>query len=434
MPSINPAYEFLGRVGNEPWLLSPTFTGLPAIIRGMLGAANLDSRAAVEDTAARFGGQIEPMKPYVMAGAGAVIPVHGTLLNRFSGAWGFVTGYDYIRTAYTSALGDSAVRGIVFDVNSPGGDAQGCFELCDVIRAGRKVKPSLALVNANAMSGAYAIASAAGKIVAVPSSRVGSVGVVTMHVDYSKALDDAGMKVTFIFAGDHKVDGNPYEPLPKSVKNAIQSRVESSYAAFVGQVARNRGIDEDDVRGTEAAVFDARQALEIGFIDQIEDATTAFTAFAQSVSPHNREISQMTTKTDEDQTAELAAPAAAVSEPVAATPAAPVIDQAALIAAERERISAILCCEEATGRTALATHFALKTTLSLEDARAALAAAPTEGAKGSASAFLAAMDGSDHPEVGAGAAPAADPEPTSAAAIMRDYAAATGYKPSKTIQ
>ncbi len=141
----------------------------------------------------------------------------------------------------------------------------------------------------------------------------------------------------------------------------------------------------------------------------------------------------MTTKTDEGKaTEQVVEPAAAVAEPAA--PAAPVLDQAALIAAERERISAILGCEEATGRTALATHFALKTTLSLEDARAALAAAPTEGAKGSASAFLAAMDGSDHPEVGAGAAPAADPEPTSAAAIMRDYAAATGYKPSKTIQ
>jgi signal peptide peptidase SppA len=433
MPSINPAYEFLGRVGNEPWLLAPTFTGLPAIIRGMLGAADLDGRAAVEDTAVRFGGQMDAAKPYAMAGSVAVIPVHGTLLNRFSGAWGFVTGYDYIRNAYSAALGDPSVRGIVFDVNSPGGDAQGCFELCDAIRAGRKVKPSMALVNANAMSGAYAIASAAGKIVATPSSRVGSVGVVTMHVDYSKALADEGVKVTFIFAGEHKVDGNPYEPLPKSVKNAIQSRVESSYAAFVGQVARNRGIDEDDVRGTEAAVFDARQALEIGFIDRIEDATTAFTAFAQSVSPHNREISQMTTKTDEGKaTEQVVEPAAAVAEPAA--PAAPVLDQAALIAAERERISAILGCEEATGRTALATHFALKTTLSLEDARAALAAAPTEGAKGSASAFLAAMDGSDHPEVGAGAAPAADPEPTSAAAIMRDYAAATGYKPSKTIQ
>ena len=437
MPSINPAYEFLGRVGNEPWLLSPTFTGLPAIIRGMLGAANLDSRAAVEDTAARFGGQADAVKPYVMAGQVAVIPVHGTLLNRFGGAWGFVTGYDYIRSAYTAALGDPAVRGIVFDVNSPGGDVQGCFELCDVIRAGRKVKPSLALVNANAMSGAYALASAAGKIVAVPSARVGSVGVVTMHVDYSKALADDGVKVTFIFAGDHKVDGNPYEPLPKSVKNAIQSRVDSSYAAFVGQVARNRGIDEDEVRGTEAAVFDAQKALEIGFIDRIEDAMTAFAAFAQSLSPNNREISQMTTKIDETETAAAPAAPEAAAAPAAvapATPAAPEVDQAAIVAAERERISAILGCEEAAGRTALATHLALKTTLSLEDARAALAASPSEGAKAPASPFLAAMDGGEHPEVGAGAAPAADLEPTSAAAIMRDYAAATGYKPTKTIQ
>lgn len=431
MTAINPAYELLGRLHHEPWLLSPTFHGMPAVLRAML-SGNGDQAATLSDTSLRFGGEPDAgTKPFATVGQVAVIPVHGTLLNRFNGSWGgYVTGYDYIRAAYGAALADTSIRGIVFDVNSPGGDAQGCFETCEVIRAGRAVKPSMALVNANAMSGAYAIASAAGKIVAVPSARVGSVGVVTMHVDYSKALEDEGVKVTFIFAGEHKVDGNPYEPLPKAVKNAIQSRVDSLYTTFVGQVARSRGIDEAAVRETEAGIFDAEQALKIGLIDRTEDASVAFSDFMQSLSPKNSEF-RMTNQTSAE---------GIVETPQAAEPAAPAVaqapDPAAAVTAERERIAAILNCEEAQGRATLASHLALNTSLSADEARAALAAAAVEAAAAPAngeSPFLAAMAGSDHPEVGAGAGAPAEPEPTSAAAIIRDYAAATGFKP-RTIQ
>jgi len=441
MTKINPAYELLGRLGNEPWLLSPAFSGVPATIRAMLAGAP-GMRDALEDASVRFGGEMDgAMRPFAVVGQVAVIPVQGMLLNRFSGAWGYVTGYDYIRRAYSAALTDTGIKGIVFDVNSPGGDAQGCFELCDVIRSGRKVKPSLALVNANACSGAYAIASAAGKMTVVPSARVGSIGVVTMHVDYSKALDDAGIKVSFVFAGDHKVDGNPYEPLPKSVKDSIQARVDSLYATFVSQVARNRGIEEKAVRKTEAAIYDAEQALEIGLVDRIEDAGVAFAAFTEKLSPFQRESIQMTEKTAEtaaekeaaDKAAADAAVAAAEQEAAdkaaaeAAKAAAP--DAAAIVAAERERVSAILGCEEAKGRAALASHFALKTSMSVDDARAALAAAPVEPAADAKSPFLAAMADGEHPNVGAGAGAGSEPEQNSAAAILRDYGAATGFKP-----
>lgn len=439
MTKINPAYELLGRLGHEPWLLSPVFSGVPATIRAMLAGAP-GVRDALEDMSVRFGGEADGVsRPFAMVGQVAVIPVHGMLLNRFSGAWGFVTGYDYIRRAYSAALTDTGIRGIVFDVNSPGGDAQGCFEVCEVIRAGRRAKPSLSIVNANACSGAYAIASAAGKMTVVPSARVGSIGVVTMHVDYSKALDDAGIKVSFIFAGDHKVDGNPYEPLPKAVKDSIQARVDSLYATFVSQVARNRGIEEKAVRKTEAAIYDAEQALEIGLVDRIEDANAAFAAFAEKVSPFQRESIQMTEKTAEVAAAEAeaalaeagnavkVAEAAVAAAEAEATKAAP--DAASIITAERERVSAILECDEAKGRTALASHLALKTSMSVEDARAALAAAAVEKAA-AASPFLSAMEGSEHPNVGAGAGVKGDPEPNSAAAILRDYGAATGYKPA----
>jgi signal peptide peptidase SppA len=427
---INPAYELLGRLSHEPMLLSPTYLGLPATIRAMLSSGTRD-RDVLADTSLRFGGSdLMEMKPYAMVGDVAVIPVHGTLLNRFAGAWGVATGYDYIRNAFTSALADPSVKGIVFDVNSPGGDAQGCFEACEVIRSGRDRKPTMALVNANAMSGAFAIAAAAGTISVVPSARVGSVGVVTMHVDYSKALDAEGISVTFVYAGAHKVDGNPYEPLPKSVKNAMQTRVDSLYSTFVAQVALDRGMSDDSVRATEAGVFDAQEALRIGLIDRIADSTAAFSAFVKNLSPTTFEATTMDESLQTIETPEAAVEPAAVES--APAPAAP--DAEAVAAAERERVAAILGCEEAKDRSALANHLAFKTNLSLENARSMLAAAAVEAKPAAESPFLAAMDSDSHPEVGASASPAHDePAPNTAAAILRDYYAATGSKP-KTIQ
>ena len=79
-----------------------------------------------------------PSKPFIFQDGIAVIPVHGVLINRFNYSWGFVTGYNYIRAMLRAALADDDVELIAFDVDSPGGDAPGCFELCEEIRASRE--------------------------------------------------------------------------------------------------------------------------------------------------------------------------------------------------------------------------------------------------------------------------------------------------------
>src|SRR5574343_323197 len=82
-------------------------------------------------------------------------------------------------------------------------------------------------------------------------------------------MDDAGVKITFIYAGDHKVDGNPYEPLPEDVKNRMQARIDGLYDIFVSTVARNLGIAEEAVRATEALTYSAEEAVSIGFAHEI---------------------------------------------------------------------------------------------------------------------------------------------------------------------
>src|SRR5690606_24272723 len=103
------------------------------------------------------------------------------------------------------------------DISSPGGEAAGMSGVAELIRAVRQTKPVLAFVNDVAASAAYGIASATDEIVVSPTSILGSIGVVMIHADRSGELAAQGIRPTLIFAGSHKVDGNPFEPLSDAV-------------------------------------------------------------------------------------------------------------------------------------------------------------------------------------------------------------------------
>lgn len=218
-------------------------------------------------------------KPFVYQDGIAVIPVHGTLLNRFNGAWGFVTGFQYVRRMLNAALDDDDVEVIVFDVDSPGGEAAGCFELCREILASRRVKPSLAMVDSTAASGGMAIAACATVLYAIPSARIGSIGVYRMHVSYEEALAKSGIKVTFAQAGDRKTDGNPYKDLPEAVLNEWTESAKKTWDDFISLVAEARDISEDDVRDTQAQIYRADEALAKGLINAVKTPTEAVAAF-----------------------------------------------------------------------------------------------------------------------------------------------------------
>lgn len=218
-------------------------------------------------------------KPFVFQDGIAVIPVHGALINRFNGSWGFVTGYNYIRRMMNLALEDDDVDLIVYDVDSPGGEAAGCFELAREIMMSRKIKPSLAMVDSLCASGGIAIGVAPSKIYAIPSARVGSIGVYRMHVSYEKALDNDGIKVTFATAGEHKIDGSPYKDLPQAVLDEWTQEAGKTWDDFISLVAEARDLGEADVRATQARIYRADEALALGLIDAVKTPTEAVAAF-----------------------------------------------------------------------------------------------------------------------------------------------------------
>lgn len=208
----------------------------------------------------------------------AIIPVQGTLVQKLGTLrpYSGMTGYDGIRACFLRALNDSEVKAICLDIDSPGGEVAGCFDLVDEIYAARGSKPVWAILSESAYSAAYALASAADKIIVPRTGGVGSVGVIVMHVDWSQKIKNDGLQVTIITYGDRKAESNPYEPLSETARKAIQSDIDEMGRLFVSTVSRNRGIAERTVRDTEAACFLGGDGVQLGLADEVASPDAAF--------------------------------------------------------------------------------------------------------------------------------------------------------------
>jgi len=210
-------------------------------------------------------------RDYEISNGVAIIPVVGTLVRRTVGleAQSGLTSYGLIGERLDAALQDSAVKGILLDIDSPGGEAGGVFDLADKIFAARKVKPIWAVANDEAFSAAYAIAAAAERIYLSRTGGVGSIGVIAVHLDQSEAEADAGLKYTAIYAGEHKNDLSPHEPLSDPARAQLQTEVDRVYELFATSVARMRGIELTAVKATEAALYFGDQSIAVGLADRI---------------------------------------------------------------------------------------------------------------------------------------------------------------------
>jgi len=221
-----------------------------------------------------------PRGGYDVVGGVAIIEVQGTLVQKLGTLrpYSGMSGYDGIRQNFLMALTDPNVEAIMLDVDSPGGEVAGCFDLVDTIYQARGDKPIWAILNESAYSAAYAIASAADRIVLPRTGGVGSIGVICAHVDFSKALTSAGIKVTFITYGDRKADGHSEIPLSDEAYERFQADINQMGELFAKTVARNRGITADKVRGTQAATFMASEGVALGFADEVMAPDAAFRA------------------------------------------------------------------------------------------------------------------------------------------------------------
>lgn len=226
-----------------------------------------------------------PRAGYDNVGGVALIEVQGTLVQKLGSLrpYSGMTGYDGIRQNLLMALDDPDVRAVAFDIDSPGGEVAGCFDLVDMIHSARGVKPMWSILNESAYSAAYALASAADRIIVPRTGGVGSIGVICAHVDLSEALSKAGMKVTFITYGDYKADGHSEVPLAPDALARFQADINTMGELFVETVARNRNIAAATVRDTQAATFMGDKGVALGLADEVAAPDAAFRALIQTI-------------------------------------------------------------------------------------------------------------------------------------------------------
>lgn len=342
---------------NEPLLLEPAYARVFFCALGReMGAARLsvpqqqvqlDAPGMLAETDEYMAGGKRPARVYRVVNGIAVLPVTGTLVHRLGGMRPFsgMTGYDGIVACLQQAMADSQVRGVLLDIDSPGGQAAGAFDCADMIYRLSQQKPVWALCNDTACSAAMLLASACSRRLVTQTSRIGSIGVMMSHVSYAGHLAQAGVDITLIYSGAHKVDGNQFEALPEEVRQDMQQRIDAARRMFAEKVAMYTGLSVDAVTGTEAAVFEGQSGIEAGLADELINASDAISVMAAALNTHDTggTMPQLT-----------------------ATEAA---------AQENQRVMGILTCQEAKGREHLATMLAGQQGMSVEQARAILTAA-----------------------------------------------------------
>ncbi|GAB6263913.1 S49 family peptidase [Photobacterium sp. R1] len=311
----------------------------------------------------------------------AVVPVSGSLVHKLGALHPYsgMTGYDGLLTKLNEAMDDPEVRGVMLDTDSPGGMVSGCFDLADIIARYRQSKPIWSLGYDMHCSAAQMIASSCSRRLITQTGTAGSVGVIMAHANIEKMLEKQGTEVTLIYAGKHKADGNPYEALPKDVREKLQGQVDETRQLFASKVADYMGKDVNDILATEAECYEGKAAVDVGFADEVVNGADAVAMMIE----HLDALGKTTVDMGASMTTNANTNAVPTGQPAAATPGTEtqnanteIPDMSAAMAGERQRVLGILGLEEAKGREALANQLAAMPSMSVEEAKGLLAVAP----------------------------------------------------------
>jgi signal peptide peptidase SppA len=269
------------------------FTGLK-LPEGEMDGDAMDSMAFLGKVMAVDSVQQRQRRTNTFAQAGpiAIVPIHGTLtktqeaMDPDSG----MTGYNRIEQKIADAFDAwqrKEIKACWLDVDSGGGEVGGMLSLANFIsscsqRAGGM--PIWAYLGDYGYSAAYCLASAADRVITSPTGGAGSVGVIALHADYSKAYAKEGITVTVLRSGKDKARANEHEPLEDRARDHLLEQMDEIRDLFAASVALFRGIDKNRVLETEGLDYMGRHARAIGFVDDVMWEQQAFASLLQLVS------------------------------------------------------------------------------------------------------------------------------------------------------
>ena len=200
----------------------------------------------------------------------AIIPIEGiivpqeTTLSFYQKGISSSTIIEFLNTAVKS----ENVKGIILEINSPGGTVVASKEIADMVK--NSPKPVVALIKDVGASGAYWIASAADKIVADPLSITGSIGVIASYLEFSKLFEEYGITYQSLKAGKFKDIGSPYKELTPEEQAVLQKKLNKIHDAFIQEVANNRNLSKETVQALATGIyFLGEEAYDNKLVDEL---------------------------------------------------------------------------------------------------------------------------------------------------------------------
>lgn len=171
-------------------------------------------------------------------GHAAVVDVLGMI------AEGEAANADTIIEGLRDAVKDKNTKGIILNINSPGGSAVQSAYVYDEIRRQKAEHPDMpiyAVVGDMCASGGYYVASAADKIYVSQASLIGSIGVIMNGFGFSNVLEKLGVERRLLTAGEHKALLDPFSPLNQQEAKHMQSLLDQVHQQFINAVKQGRG-------------------------------------------------------------------------------------------------------------------------------------------------------------------------------------------------
>lgn len=283
MPRKSVPFRAIGRLVGSPWAM--TAAELHAFVK--IASRQDVIRQALGTVQGRDDG--DQSETYVRDGV-AVVPFIGPAFRYSSWMHDLcgATTYDRFAQDLAAALDDDDVKAIVLEVDSPGGEVNGCVEASDMVFRARGTKPIIAWVGGDACSAAYWVASAADSIVVSDTAMLGSIGVVGIFRDDSEADAREGIKTYEIVSSQSP--GKRPDPGTKAGRAALQGLIDDTAAVFVARVARNRGVTVDKVLADfgKGGCMVGTGAVEAGLADEVgnfEDLLAEIVSWDVQVSP-----------------------------------------------------------------------------------------------------------------------------------------------------
>ncbi len=256
-------------VFDEPWAITPAKAeAISALIELRMSGGKVDEADVQAVMAAAKMPDASAGKSVAVLPLFGVMAQHAGMMTRMSGG----TSTSEFAADFKRAMKDPDIGVIVMHVDSPGGQVFGTAEAADLVYSARGVKPVLAAVNSTAASAAYWVSAQASKIYITTGGQVGSIGVITMHRDVSRAEENLGVKTTLLAMPARKIEGHPYGGLTPEAVATITERNQRSYDRFVAAVARGRGERAAAVKKGygQGGMVDAEQAVAEGMADGVK--------------------------------------------------------------------------------------------------------------------------------------------------------------------